>query len=198
MAADILIYQSNLVPVGQDQKQHIEVTRDIAVKFNHAFAELLTIPEPYILDDTAVVPGTDGQKMSKSYDNTIDIFGPEEHLRKRIMSVVTDSARIEDPKDPEKCNAYALCRLFIDDEEAAELADQYRAGGVAYGDVKKRTAEAMLEYFGDARQRRAELSARPDDVHDILREGGRRARAVAQETMARARQAAGITTHYAP
>lgn len=194
-AADILVYRSHLVPVGQDQKQHIEVTRDIAVKFNNTYGETLTLPEPYILDTTAVVPGIDGEKMSKSYGNTIDLFADEETIRRRFLSIVTDSSRVEDPKDPDRCTVYALFKLFATEEEAAELAAAYRAGGVGYGEVKKRTADKMLDFFAGARRRRRELAADPDYVRDVLREGGKRARAEARHTMEQVRTATGLLTH---
>jgi len=197
-ASDILIYQSHLVPVGQDQKQHIEVARDLALKLNNTYGELLTVPEPYILDSTAVVPGIDGQKMSKSYDNAIELFGDEKAVRKRFLSVVTDSTPVADPKDPEQCTVYALFKLFATEEEAAELAAAYRAGGLGYGEVKKRTAQMMLDCFAEARERRQQLAGDPDYVHDVLREGGRRARTEAQKTMERVREATGIPIHYTP
>ncbi|MEI6150692.1 MAG: tryptophan--tRNA ligase, partial [bacterium] len=143
MAADILSVQSNLVPVGRDQKQHVEVTRDIAIKFNLQFGATFTIPEPVIRDEVAVVPGVDGQKMSKSYHNTIEIFGTEKETRARIMRVVTDSKQLQDVKDPETCNVFALYRLFASDAERQEMEARYRAGGMGYGDAKKKLFEGV-------------------------------------------------------
>ena len=195
-AADILIYDSDLVPVGADQKQHIEMTRDLAVKFNAAFGrQVLALPEPYIVPEVAVVPGLDGQKMSKSYDNAIEIFQSPAATLKRCRQIVTDSAALEAPKSPEQCNVYALLKLFASPAEADELAGRYRAGGYGYGQAKQRLAELINEQFAAARDRYAELDKRPDDVHDILRDGGRKARQVAEATMERVRDACGILTH---
>jgi tryptophanyl-tRNA synthetase len=196
-AADIVIYDSNLVPVGADQKQHVEMTRDIAAKFNRAFGEdVLVLPEPYIVPEVAVVPGIDGQKMSKSYDNTIHIFQTEKQTKKRCAQVVTDSTPLEDPKDPEQCNVFALLRLFASEKEVEEIASKYRAGGYGYGHAKQRLAELINEQFAPARDRYAELEKHPDRVRDILREGGRKARETAEATMERVRAATGIVrTH---
>ncbi len=192
MAADILIYDSNLVPVGQDQKQHVEVTRDIGERFNSTYGQTLVIPEAYILKDTATVVGVDGQKMSKSYDNTICIFDPEKQVRKRIMSIVTDSTPLEDPKDPDNCSVYALCCLFADEAQKQEMAERYRAGGMGYGDAKKELFGCFMEYFGEARKRREQLAEDMGYVVDVLKQGAARARAVAQQTMERVRQACGV------
>jgi len=195
-AADILIYDSNLVPVGQDQKQHVEMTRDLAIKFNRAYgAEVLVVPEPYILSAVAVVPGIDGQKMSKSYNNTIEIFLTPKQTKKRVAQIVTDSTPLEDAKDPEACNVFALLRLFADDAEIEELAGKYRAGGYGYGHAKGRLTELINEAFAPARERHEQLLKDPDYVRDVLRDGGRKAREVAEATMARVRDAAGIVTH---
>jgi len=195
-AADIVIYDADLVPVGQDQRQHVEITRDLAVKFNMAFGkEVIILPEPYILDEVAVVPGIDGQKMSKSYDNTIQIFLTAKQTKKRCMQIVTDSTALEDPKDPEKCNVFSLLKLFASPEEQAEIAGKYRAGGYGYGHAKGRLAELINETFGEARERYETLVADPDYVRDVLREGGRKAREAAEATMQRVREAAGIVTH---
>ncbi len=195
-AADILIYLSDLVPVGQDQRQHIEMTRDIAGKFNQQFGEVFTIPDPYILDDTAVVPGTDGRKMSKSYGNEIGIFDEGKTLKKKIMSIVTDSAPVEAPKDPERSTPFLLLRLVASAEETAEWEARYKAGGMGYGEVKKRLVELIDESFAPFRERRRELESDLDYVMDVLGDGGRRARAVAQEVMHRVREATGLTTTY--
>ncbi len=193
MAADILIYQSQLVPVGKDQTQHIEMTQDMATYFNQAFGPVLTRPEAR-LNDAAVVPGVDGQKMSKSYGNTIDLFGEPRQMRKRIMGIKTDSTPVEDPKDPETCNVFALLKLMASTEETAEWARRYRAGGMGYGEAKSRLAELYEGFFGPRREARAGWTARPDDVEDILRSAGRAARAIAQQTMERVRAACGIVT----
>jgi tryptophanyl-tRNA synthetase len=195
-AADILIYLSDLVPVGQDQKQHIEMTRDIASKFNQQFGEIFTIPDSYILDETAVVPGIDGRKMSKSYGNEIGIFDEGAVLKKKIMSIVTDSVPVEAPKDPERSTPFLLLRLVASAEETADWEARYKTGGLAYGDVKKRLLELVDSTFAPYRERRHELENDPDYVMDVLTEGGRRARAVAQEVMFRVREATGLPTTY--
>jgi tryptophanyl-tRNA synthetase len=191
-AADILIFNSDLVPVGADQKQHIEVTRDIAIKFNNTFGPILTIPKEHILKSVAVVPGIDGQKMSKSYDNTIGIFEPEKMVRKKVMSIVTDSTPVQDPKDPEKCNIFALLKLVAGDDEIAEWKDKYRGGGTGYGTVKKRLVELLCEYFRPYREKRKELENNLDFVEDVLKTGAQKASAVARKTLAGVRQAVGL------
>jgi len=193
-AADILIYLSDVVPVGQDQKQHLEMTRDIAGKFNQQFGEVFVIPEPYILDDSAVVPGLDGRKMSKSYGNEIGIFDEGKALKRRVMSIVTDSTPVEDPKDPIQSTPYLLLSLLASEEETAEWEARYKAGGMGYGDVKKRLLELIDEYFAPARERRRQLEDDPGYVQDVLRDGGLRARAVAQQVMEKVRAAAGLPT----
>jgi len=195
-AADIVIYDSNLVPVGADQKQHVEMTRDIAGKFNRTYGgEFLVLPEPYIIPEVAIVPGIDGQKMSKSYDNTIEIIDTPKRTQKRCARIVTDSTPLEDPKDPDRCNVFALLKLFASPEETDDLAAKYRAGGFGYGEAKKRLAELINERFAECRDRYAELEKDPGRVRDILREGGRKAREVAEATMQRVRSACGIVTH---
>ena len=191
-AADILMFDSNLVPVGQDQKQHIEVTRDIANKFNNIYGETFVIPEEHILKSVAVVPGIDGRKMSKSYDNTIEIFEPENKVKKKVMRIVTDSTPVEDPKDPETCNAFALLKLVADETELAEWEQKYRHGGTGYGTVKKRVVELLHEYFHPFRQKRQELDDHADYVEEVLCNGAQRARAVASKTMERVRDAIGL------
>ncbi len=193
MAADILIYDSNVVPVGEDQKQHLEVTRDIATKFNNRYGEVFTIPEPRIRDDKAKVPGLDGQKMSKSYGNIIEIFGDEKPTRKKIMSIVTDSTPVEAPKDPGGSIIIDLYRLVAGAGEVAAMEAEFRAGGVGYGDFKKRLFEALWEHFRPMRERREELLAAPDHVEGVLRDGAGRARAAARATLDRARTACGIS-----
>jgi len=191
MAADILIYRSDLVPVGKDQVQHIEMTQDMAGYFNNTFREVFVRPEPR-LNEAPVVPGLDGQKMSKSYHNTIELFGEPKPTRKKIMSIKTDSTPVEAPKDPQQCNLFALLKLLAPPTEAAEWERRYRAGGLGYGEAKQRLAELYEQTFGPRRELRAQWAARPDDVEDILRGGARRARSVAQEVMAEVRDACGI------
>jgi tryptophanyl-tRNA synthetase len=193
MAADILIYDSEVVPVGKDQKQHLEVTRDIAVKFNMTFnEEVFVLPDPYIVESVAVVPGTDGQKMSKSYDNTIELFMPDKKLKKTINRVVTDSTPVEDPKDPETCNVYALLKLFLGESELQQWNEKYRAGGMGYGDAKKALFEAVMDLLGPARKKRAELEQNLDYVNEVTKAGAEKARSLATKTLDRARKAVGI------
>jgi len=191
-AADILIYRSEAVPVGKDQVQHIEMTADMAGYFNNTYGcEVLVIPKAR-LNEAAVVPGVDGEKMSKSYGNTIDLFDEPKQARKRIMGLKTDSTPVEDPKDPDSCNVFALLRLFADADEASDWARRYRQGPMGYGEAKQRLAVLFEERFGPARERRRELAANPNHVEDILATGGRRARAVAQAVMTDVRDACGI------
>lgn len=193
MAADILIYDSDLVPVGRDQKQHVEVTRDVAAKFNQEYGKTFVIPEPSIQEQAAVVPGIDGQKMSKSYGNTIEIFGDEKIVRKKIMSLVMDSRAPGEPKpDAEKNLAVQLLKLVAPAEAAAEQENLLRAGGLGYGDLKKRLFEAYWDYFAPARARRKELARNLDHVAGILSEGARRAGEVAGKVLRRARRACGL------
>jgi tryptophanyl-tRNA synthetase len=193
MAADILCVNADIVPVGRDQKQHLEIARDLAGKFNrHTGQEVFKLPDPMIRDEVAVVPGVDGQKMSKSYGNTIDIFGPPKQVRKTIMKVVTDSTPLEEPKNPDTCNVYALFRLFASESEAAELAERYRAGGMGYGEAKKALAEKFEAHFEPFREKRAYLEAHPDEVEDILRTGAARARETIRPVLHAARAAVGL------
>jgi len=191
-AADILIYNSDLVPVGADQKQHIEVTRDIAARFNNVYGEVFVIPEDHIIKSVAIVPGVDGRKMSKSYGNTIEIFEPENSVKKKIMRIVTDSTPVEEPKDPEKCNVFALLKLVASPEELGEWDNKYRSGGMGYGQAKKRLAELVIDHFKPYRQKRAELEDNLDHVKKVLADGAERARAVAGRTLEKARQAVGL------
>jgi len=191
-AADILIYQSNLVPVGQDQKQHLEVTRDIALKFNNLYGETFEMPEPYILSAAAVVPGIDGEKMSKSYDNTLELFEPANKTKKKIMRIVTDSTPVEDPKDLDKCTIFALLKLVTTEQEQEQWRDRYTAGGMGYGEAKKGLLEKVNLLLDPFRHRYEELAKDMDSVEDILTEGGKKARRIAQETMERVRIATGI------
>ncbi len=192
MAADILLYQSNRVPVGRDQKQHVEVTRDIAIKFNSQFGTVFTIPEPVIQEEVAVVPGIDGQKMSKSYGNTIELFASPKETKARIMQVVTDSTPLEAPKNPDTCNVFALYKLFATPAQREEMAAKYRAGNFGYGHAKKALAEIFEATFAPLRQRREELAKDPAFVDAVLRDGAERARAAARKTLQTARQAVGI------
>lgn len=193
MAADILIYDSDVVPVGQDQVQHIEVTRDIAQRFNSTYGgEFLVLPDKHVLDHSAKVPGLDGQKMSKSYNNTIPLFDTPKKLKKLINKIKTDSTPLEDPKNPDTCPVFDLYKLFATPEQQAELAGKYRAGGMGYGEAKSTLHDAAMEYFGPAFERRAELESRPDDVEDILAAGAAKARAKAQEVVERCRTACGL------
>jgi tryptophanyl-tRNA synthetase len=191
MAADILIYRSHLVPVGKDQVQHIEMTQDIAGKFNRAYGDVFPIPN-YRLDKESKVIGTDGQKMSKSYGNTIEIFAEGNALKKVVMGIVTDSTPVEAPKDPAKCTVFALYSLFATDAEKAALADRYRAGGMGYGEAKKMLLEKINEHFEPLRARRKELAAQPEKVEAVLRQGAERARAEARRTMDLVRRAVGF------
>ncbi|MCH8912328.1 MAG: tryptophan--tRNA ligase [Planctomycetes bacterium] len=192
MASDILIYRPNAVPVGKDQVQHIEMTQDMAGHFNNTYkCDVLVRPEP-LLGEAPFVPGIDGQKMSKSYGNHIELFDDPKVVKKRIMSIKTDSTPVEAPKNPDDCNAYAILKLLADEAEAADWAKRYRAGGVGYGEVKKRIVELFEQEFGPARERRAELAARPQEMEDILTAGAKRARKEAQETMELVREACGI------
>jgi tryptophanyl-tRNA synthetase len=193
MAADILLYDTNLVPVGKDQKQHLEMTRDIAIKFNEAYGETLVVPEAVIRDDVALVPGLDGQKMSKSYGNTIEIFGDEKVLRKKIMGIVMDSRTPAEPKpDADKNLAIQLLRLVAPPDIAGDFENRLRAGGLGYGDLKKALFEHYWNYFAAARARRAELAANLDHVETVLRDGAIRARAVASVVIKRSRKASGL------
>lgn len=192
MAADIIGYQANAVPVGKDQKQHLEITRDIAIKFNNTYGDTFVVPESWIEDDTAMVPGIDGRKMSKSYDNTLEIFSPEKALKKKVMRIVTDSTPVEEPKDPEKCNVFNIISLFLSAEEKADLAERYRAGGLGYGEVKKQLFARMWEYFAPYRAKREELANDPGEVRNILAKGAEKARAVLMTTMKDVREKVGL------
>jgi tryptophanyl-tRNA synthetase len=191
-AADILLYDADRVPVGKDQKQHLEIARDIVGKMNEAYGEVLKLPEPDIQEATALVPGLDGQKMGKSYGNTIEVFADEKTLRKKVMSIVTDSAALEEPKDPTNSTIIALYRLVAPPEAVAQMEAEFRAGGVGYGEFKKRLFAALWEYFAPMRARRDALLADVTHFDDILATGARRAQAVADEVMTRVRTAVGL------
>jgi tryptophanyl-tRNA synthetase len=192
MAADILAYQSNIVPVGRDQKQHLEVTRDIAIKFNNEYGEIFTLPEASIQDTVAVVPGIDGQKMSKSYDNHILLFDGKKATKKRIMKIITDSKELDDPKDPETCNVYQIYKLFAGEEKVSEMAENLRKGGYGYGHAKKQLFEDLWEYLEPFRERREALVHDLDYVEDVLAEGAKKARAVSDKTIDAAKAAVGL------
>jgi len=192
MAADILIYGSHLVPVGKDQKQHLEVTRDLAIRFNNNYGETLVVPDAMIRDEVAVVPGIDGQKMSKSYDNTVEIFGPEKQIRKKIMKIVTDSTPMEDPKDPDNCNVFAIYKLMASEEEIAAMRERYAAGGMGYGHAKQALFEKYLETFAEFRTKRDELVQNLDEVEAVLARGAERAREVAAGVLTAVKKATGL------
>ena len=192
MAADILLYDSDIVPVGKDQKQHIEVTRDIAVKFNEIYGTVFKVPEPDIRNEVATVVGLDGQKMSKSYGNTLEIFSEEKALRKKIMGIVTDSTPVEAPKNPDQSTIVELYRLFATADQVVRMENEFRAGGIGYGDFKKRLFEAVWETFAPMRKRRAELESDPGYVDQVLADGAARASQVAVKTMERVREAVGL------
>ncbi len=192
MAADILIYDSDLVPVGKDQKQHIEVTRDIAIKINETFGDVFRLPEPRIQSSTETVPGVDGQKMSKSYRNTIDIFGDEKETRKRIMSIMTDSTPVAAPKDPDASAILQLYSLVATKSELAAMKQAFVDGGTGYGEFKKQLFAALWEYFAPMRARRAEILAQPEYMDQVLTRGAERANAVADRVMHRVRDAVGV------
>lgn len=192
MAADILIYDSDLVPVGRDQKQHLEVTRDIAVKINELYGEVFKLPEPSIREDTAIVPGLDGAKMSKSYGNTIEIFEDEKALRKKIMGIKTDSTPVEDPKPTENSAILGLYKLVASPADYDAMVSAFKAGGTGYGDFKKTLFAAVWEYFAPMREKRAEIVADPSLVDDVLRAGADKANAIADQVMDRVRRAVGL------
>ncbi len=192
MAADIIIYDSDLVPVGEDQLQHIEVARDVAARFNHLFGETFVLPKGYVLDNSAKVPGTDGQKMSKSYNNTIQVFEEQKQLRKKIMRIQTDSRPMEEPKNPDECPLFQLYQLFGDEQGIDELREIYAKGGFGYGMVKGLVADAAEKVFGPARERRAEWASKPKEVREILDAGAANARKKAKEVLLRAQENSGI------
>lgn len=197
MAADILIYDSDAVPVGKDQKQHIEITRDLAVKINEIYGSepdrpIFKLPEPRISPDTQVVPGLDGQKMSKSYGNNIDIFGDEKEMRKRVMSIVTDSTPVEAPKDPERSTIVQLYSLFASKEEIASMRERFKKGGTGYGDFKKELFEKLWDYFAPMRKRREEILREKNYIDNVLAHGAKRANEIADQVMERVRKAVGL------
>jgi tryptophanyl-tRNA synthetase len=191
-AADILIYDSDVVPVGKDQKQHIEITRDLATKINETFGNVFKLPEPRIQSATEVVPGIDGQKMSKSYGNTIDIFGHEKETRKQVMSIVTDSTPVEAPKDPDVSTIFQLFSLVGSADEVAEMRSAFKKGGNGYGEFKKQLFGRLWEFFAPMRKRREEILAQPETIDSVLARGAERANAVANGVMSRVREAVGL------
>jgi len=192
MAADILIYDSDIVPVGKDQKQHIEITRDLAVKINETYGGVFKLPEPRIQPQTEVVPGIDGQKMSKSYGNNIDIFGDENETRKRVMSIVTDSTPVEAPKDAARSTIFQLYSLFASKEEISVMRERFRKGGTGYGEFKKELFEKLWEYFAPMRKRREQILSDKSYIDNVLACGAERANAIANQVMQRVRQAVGL------
>lgn len=192
MAADILLYQSEKVPVGKDQKQHVEVTRDIAIKFNNEYGDIFTLPEPEIDEDVATVPGLDGQKMSKRYGNTIDLFQEEKALRKQIMRIVTDPTPVEEPKNPDTCNVFQIYRLFMNKEQEADLRRRYEAGGMGYGEVKEELFVTVRDFFAPYAERRKELLADTDELRSILAQGAEKARHTALKTLRKVRKKTGL------
>lgn len=193
MAADILIIRPDIVPVGQDQKQHVEISRDIAAFFNNTYGETFTLPEPAIKEEVATVPGTDGQKMSKSYRNVIEIFAPADVLKKQVFSIKTDSKGVSEPKDPKTCLPFILLTFLLDEKEKKELAAALQKGGLGYAEIKNKLFEKLLTYFGEAREKRLELEKKSDYVEDVLLEGAKKARKLAQQTMDEVRRKTGLS-----
>ena len=192
MAADILLYQAEIVPVGKDQKQHLEVARDIGIRFNHIFGETFIIPEPAIEESVATVPGIDGQKMSKSYNNTIPIFLEGKQLKKAVMAIQTDSTPVEEPKDPDACNLYNIFKLFAPADRLAEVRKLYVEGGAAYGYIKMELVDLIGDYFKEAREKRAELLQDTESLKKILAKGAQKAREKAAPTLELVRQRVGL------
>lgn len=192
MAADILLFNADIVPVGKDQKQHLEITRDIAERFNHTYGETFVLPEPLISDDIALIPGIDGQKMSKSYGNSIEIFEDEKSLKKKVMKIVTDSTPVEEAKDPTQCSVFALYRLFAGAAETENMRERYLKGGTGYGQVKKELLEIMIEYFRPYWEKRKVFENDPGEVYNILQKGAVKTREVASVALEKVREAVGL------
>ncbi len=192
MAADILIYQSELVPVGKDQKQHIEVTRDIALKFNNLYGDIFTLPKELMVEEHELIPGIDGQKMSKSYNNTIGIFEPEKSIKRKVMSMVTDSKTVAQPKDPQQSNLFTLYCLFANPKERETMERKFRVGGTGYGEVKKELYQKIIDYFAHHRERRQALTENPEYIENILTAGADKAGKIAAATLSRVKQAVGV------
>ena len=192
MASDILLYDADIVPVGKDQKQHLEITRDLASSFNHQYGDIFVLPESKISESVMTIPGTDGRKMSKSYGNVVDVFLPKKQLKKQIMGIQTDSTPLEDPKDPNTCNVFALYKLLATDEQSKQLAEKYRGGNFGYGHAKKALLELILEEFGSAREKFDHYIENPEEVFSALKMGAEKARPVAQATLNRVRNKLGF------
>jgi tryptophanyl-tRNA synthetase len=191
MAADILLYDAEFVPVGKDQLQHLEMTRDVGARFNHKMGETFVLPQDFLQDDTKIIPGTDGNKMSKSRDNVINIFLDDKALRKQVMGIQTDSKALEDPKDPEACNVFALFQLLANPDEIAEMRSNYTQGGYGYGHAKQALYEVILRRFSDVRERYAYYMVNNQELNRLLLEGAEKARSVARTTLARVREKIG-------
>ena len=192
MASDILLYDADIVPVGKDQKQHLEITRDLASSFNHQYGDTFVLPESKISESVMTIPGTDGRKMSKSYGNVVDVFLPKKQLKKQIMGIQTDSTPLEDPKDPNTCNVFALYKLLATDEQAKQLAEKYRGGNFGYGHAKTALLELILEEYGSAREKFDHYIENPEEVFSALKMGAEKARPVAQATLNRVRNKLGF------
>jgi len=192
MAADILAFRTDKVPVGKDQKQHLEFTRDIAERFNRCYGELFKLPEPDISEEVAVIPGIDGRKMSKSYKNAIYLFADEKELKKQVMSIITDSKGVDEPKDPDSSVLYHIYSLFLNEEEKRILRDKFLTPGIGYGHIKQELYQKILDYFSDFRKKRQQLENQIDDVMDILKEGAKKAQNIAEEVLEEVRKATGL------
>ena len=194
MAADILLYKAHLVPVGKDQLQHLEITRDLAQKFNRIFQQVFPLPEPLVQEEVMTIPGIDGRKMSKSYGNTIEIFLPPKQLKKKVMSIITDSTPLEAPKDPEKCAVFALYKLFAPKEAVEDMAEKYRKGGYGYGHAKKELLQVLEKHFAPYREKYEALKGQPEEVDRILQKGAQKAREIARQTLEEVRRFVGMRT----
>ena len=192
MASDILLYDADIVPVGKDQKQHLEITRDLASSFNHQYGDTFVLPESKISESVMTIPGTDGRKMSKSYGNVVDVFLPKKQLKKQVMGIQTDSTPLEDPKDPNTCNVFALYKLLATGDQAKQLAEQYRGGNFGYGHAKTALLELILENFGSAREKFDHYIENPEEVFSALKMGAEKARPIAQATLNRVRNKLGF------
>jgi len=192
MAADILLYDTDIVPVGQDQKQHVEYARDIALKYNNQFGDIFKLPEPFIVKDLGVIPGTDGQKMSKSYKNTIPLFGTDEEIKKAVMGIITDSKEADEPKDPEACNIFALHKLFLSKEEQDALRQRYLNGSISYKESKEMLLSEIIKFIEPMRQRRLKLAQNINKVKKILRNGAKKAEVIANKKMDQVKESIGL------
>lgn len=192
MAADILLYDTDIVPVGQDQKQHVEYARDIALKYNNQFGDIFKLPEPFIVKDLGVIPGTDGQKMSKSYKNTIPLFGTDEEIKKAVMGIITDSKEADEPKDPEACNIFALHKLFLSKEEQDALRQRYLKGDISYKESKEILLSEIIKFIEPMRQRRLKLAQNINKVKKILKNGAKKAEAIANKKMDQVKESVGL------